>query len=185
MDHEAEGHQRVNGYANDSGRHSTGPEKTRSRRFQHPRFGQTWLRSTGSPIPTTHASRGAACSIYEYTEKEARLGMFRIIQVARHASMPICDWGHWNTSEDERTRLPKNVGDGQGVNKCMPQRASKAVIGATGFGVHSLRATAATNPLDHEVYVINRHDWLWHASVATIRVYDRRKNRPGIRLPQG
>jgi integrase/recombinase XerD len=46
------------------------------------------------------------------------------------------------------------------------------------FGAHSLRATAATNALDHEVDIAKVQEWLGHANIATTRLYDRRKTRP-------
>ena len=47
-----------------------------------------------------------------------------------------------------------------------------------GFGVHSLRATAATNALDHEADIAKVQEWLGHSNIATTRLYDRRKTRP-------
>jgi len=47
-----------------------------------------------------------------------------------------------------------------------------------GFGVHSLRATAATNALEHEADIAKMKEWLGHANIATTRIYDRRKSRP-------
>ena len=47
-----------------------------------------------------------------------------------------------------------------------------------GLGAHSLRATAATNALDHEADIAKVQEWLGHANIATTRLYDRRKSRP-------
>lgn len=47
-----------------------------------------------------------------------------------------------------------------------------------GFGVHSLRATAATNALEHEADIAKVQEWLGHANISTTRLYDRRKSRP-------
>ncbi len=47
-----------------------------------------------------------------------------------------------------------------------------------GVGVHSLRATAATNALDHQSDIAEVQKWLGHANIATTRLYDRRKSRP-------
>jgi integrase len=47
-----------------------------------------------------------------------------------------------------------------------------------GLGVHGLRATAATNALDHEADIAKVQEWLGHANIATTRLYDRRKSRP-------
>lgn len=51
---------------------------------------------------------------------------------------------------------------------------------ALGFkiGAHSLRATAATNALDHHADIAKVQEWLGHANIATTRIYDRRKTRP-------
>ena len=46
------------------------------------------------------------------------------------------------------------------------------------IGVHALRATAATSALDHESDIAKVQGWLGHASIATTKIYDRRKTRP-------
>lgn len=55
-----------------------------------------------------------------------------------------------------------------------------AKIGLEGarLGPHALRATAATNALDHEADIAKVQEWLGHANIATTRIYDRRKTRP-------
>ncbi|KAE8759635.1 tyrosine-type recombinase/integrase [Paraburkholderia madseniana] len=65
-----------------------------------------------------------------------------------------------------------------GVYKCVLAWAVHAKIAVEGFGVHSLRATAATNALDHEADIAKVQEWLGHANIATTRLYDRRKQRP-------
>ena len=47
-----------------------------------------------------------------------------------------------------------------------------------GLGVHSMRATAATNALLHQSDIAKVQEWLGHANVSTTRLYDRRKTRP-------
>jgi site-specific recombinase XerD len=47
-----------------------------------------------------------------------------------------------------------------------------------GFGPHSLRATAATNALDHRADIARVQEWLGHADISTTRLYDKRQNRP-------
>jgi site-specific recombinase XerD len=51
---------------------------------------------------------------------------------------------------------------------------------ALGFeiGAHSLRATAATNALDHQADIAKVQEWLSHANISTTRIYDHRKTRP-------
>lgn len=52
--------------------------------------------------------------------------------------------------------------------------------GVLGFpiGVHSLRATAATNALDHDADIKKVQEWLGHANIATTQIYDRRRSKP-------
>jgi integrase len=52
--------------------------------------------------------------------------------------------------------------------------------GALGFeiGAHGLRATAATNALDHHADIAKVQECLRHANIATTRIYDHRKTRP-------
>jgi len=47
-----------------------------------------------------------------------------------------------------------------------------------GFCVHSLRATAATNALEHQADIAKAQEWLGHANVSTTRLYDKRHIRP-------
>ncbi len=51
---------------------------------------------------------------------------------------------------------------------------------ALGFeiGAHSLRATAATNALDHQADIAKVQEWLGHAYIATTRIYYHRKTWP-------
>ena len=42
---------------------------------------------------------------------------------------------------------------------------------------HGLRATAATNALDHDADIAKVQEWLGHANISTTRLYDRRNTR--------
>ncbi len=44
-------------------------------------------------------------------------------------------------------------------------------------GAHSLRATAATNALEHQADIAKVQEWLGHASISTTRIYDHRRTR--------
>lgn len=46
------------------------------------------------------------------------------------------------------------------------------------MGPHALRATAATNALDHGADIAKVQEWLGHSNISTTRLYDRRKTRP-------
>ena len=53
--------------------------------------------------------------------------------------------------------------------------------GQLGFliGAHALRATAATNALDHQADIAKVQEWLGHDNIATTRaIYDHRRTRP-------
>lgn len=65
-----------------------------------------------------------------------------------------------------------------GVYKIVLAYAAGAHIEVQGFGVHSLRATAATNALEHEADIAKVQEWLGHANIATTRIYDHRRSRP-------
>ena len=64
-----------------------------------------------------------------------------------------------------------------GVYKMLAGYAASVHIEVAGFGPHALRATAATNALDHDADITTVQAWLGHASIATTRMYDRRKMR--------
>ena len=46
------------------------------------------------------------------------------------------------------------------------------------FGPHAMRATAATNALEHGADIAKVQEWLGHANIQTTRIYDRRNSRP-------
>ena len=46
------------------------------------------------------------------------------------------------------------------------------------LGVHALRATAATNALEHGADIAKVQEWLGHADISTTRLYDKRGSRP-------
>jgi len=56
--------------------------------------------------------------------------------------------------------------------------ARKVGLHIPGFCTHSLRATAATNALDHKADISRVQEWLGHANISTTRLYDKRKSRP-------
>lgn len=66
------------------------------------------------------------------------------------------------------------------VRKLIAYYGKKAGIKAVveGFRVHSLRATAITNALEHQADIAKVQEWAGHNNIATTRLYDRRKSRP-------
>ncbi len=49
---------------------------------------------------------------------------------------------------------------------------------AHGFRTDSLRATAATNALEHGAGIAKVQEWLGHAGVSSTRLYGKRQSRP-------
>lgn len=56
--------------------------------------------------------------------------------------------------------------------------AKDAHIPTDAIRPHGLRATAATNALEHGADIAKVQDWLGHSSIATTRLYDKRASRP-------
>lgn len=65
-----------------------------------------------------------------------------------------------------------------GIYAMVGRYARAAGIEVDGLGVHGLRATAATNALEHEADIAKVQQWLGHSSISTTRIYDRRASRP-------
>lgn len=65
-----------------------------------------------------------------------------------------------------------------GVYKILKACAAQTGVSGPGIGPHSLRATAATNALDHNADIAKVQEWLGHANISTTRIYDRRRSRP-------
>jgi site-specific recombinase XerD len=65
-----------------------------------------------------------------------------------------------------------------GIYRLVEAYAKQAGIEVAGLGVHGLRATAATNALEHEADIAKVQAWLGHASISTTKLYDRRQMRP-------
>lgn len=95
--------------------------------------------------------------------------------------------GHTDDLSSPLFRPVKNTVDGElerqltpsGVYACVVKKYAKQIgVSLDGFCVHSLRATAATNALEHEADIAKVQDWLGHANISTTRLYDKRKTRP-------
>ncbi len=69
---------------------------------------------------------------------------------------------------------------GQAITPDGVYKLVRAYSGALGFeiGTHALRATGATNALDHAADIVKVQEWLGHANIATTRIYDHRRTRP-------
>ncbi len=65
-----------------------------------------------------------------------------------------------------------------GIYVLVGSYAKTAGIEVAGLGVHDLRAMAATNVLEREADIAKVQAWLGHANISTLRIYDRRQQRP-------
>ena len=65
-----------------------------------------------------------------------------------------------------------------GIYALVGRYARTTGLEVDGLGVHGLRATAATNALEHEADIAKVQQWLGHANISTTRIYDRRESRP-------
>lgn len=121
------------------------------------------VRGKGNKLRYVPLHPGAAGAIVAYLEaaghgKDSHSALFRSI------------------SNNSRDRIASITPDG--VYKMLSSYAKALQIDVAGFGPHALRATAATNALDHGADIAKVQEWLGHANIATTRVYDRRQNRP-------
>ena len=78
-------------------------------------------------------------------------------------------------TRNNRTSRSERAITGNGIYKLV--RAYSAQLGSE-IGTHALRATAATNALDHQADIAKVQEWLGHANIATTRIYDHRRTRP-------
>lgn len=131
--------------------------------FKHERRGVPHLKVTGKGSKTRYVPLHPAASrlIHDYLELA----------------------GHGEQENSALFRPVKNNTGSGLVNAITPDgvyRVVRAYSTELGFkiGVHSLRATAATNALDHQADIAKVQEWLGHANIATTRIYDHRKTRP-------
>jgi integrase len=79
---------------------------------------------------------------------------------------------------NNRTGTLETALTGDGIYKLLKRYGAKAGISMDGLCLHALRATAATNALEHQADIAYVQMWLGHSSIATTRLYDRRRSRP-------
>ena len=79
---------------------------------------------------------------------------------------------------NNRTSTLEEAITGDGLYKMVKSYAAKAEVHVDGLCLHALRATAATNALEHSADIAFVQMWLGHANISTTRLYDRRRSRP-------
>ena len=117
-------------------------------------------------------------------------GKMRFVPVHPGTLERISDYlaraGHGDDSKGALFRPVKNPVDGvlekplsgDAIFKLVRFYSMKLGLDAKAVCVHGLRATAATNALDHQADIAKVQEWLGHANIATTRLYDRRKMKP-------
>jgi site-specific recombinase XerD len=137
--------------------------KLRVRDFRHARRGVPHLKVAGKGEKTRYLPLhpGTNALIHDYLEAAGHVAddngaLFRPVRNNR-------------TGRLEKALTPDAV-----------YRLVRGYSAALGFqiGAHALRATAATNALDHQADIAKVQEWLGHANIATTRIYDHRKTRP-------
>lgn len=129
-----------------------------------------------------HERRGVA-----HLKVSGKGGKTRYVPLHPAASGLILDYleaaGHGTEDGGALFRSVHHSRDAGSQKAITPDAVYKIVrgySGALGFeiGAHALRATAATNALDHQADIAKVQEWLGHANIATTRIYDHRKTRP-------
>jgi site-specific recombinase XerD len=137
--------------------------KLKVRDFRHSRKGVPHLRVSGKGGKTRYLPLhpGTNALIHDYTaaaghDADESGALFRSVS-------------------NNRTDKAERAITADGVYKLV--RTYSAQLGFE-IGAHALRATAATNALDHQADIAKVQEWLGHANIATTRIYDHRRTRP-------
>jgi integrase/recombinase XerD len=137
--------------------------KLRVRDARHARKGVPHLKVSGKGGKTRYLPLhpGTQALIYDYLE------------AAGHAVDEV--GALFRPVRNNRTGRLERAITADGVYKLV--RGYSAALGFE-IGAHALRATAATNALDHQADIAKVQEWLGHANIATTRIYDHRRTRP-------
>lgn len=117
-------------------------------------------------------------------------GKIRFVPVHPHSMQRISEYleraGHGEAIPSPLFRPVKNsLGSlegfltGHGIYKDVVKKYARQLgFHPSAVCVHGLRATAATNALDHQADIAKVQEWLGHSNISTTRLYDRRKMKP-------
>jgi site-specific recombinase XerD len=129
-----------------------------------------------------HVRRGVA-----HLKVSGKGGKTRYVPLHPAASGLVLEYllavGHGDDDAGALFRPVRNNTTGTLENSITPDgiyrlvRHYSALLGFD-IGAHALRATAATNALDHHADIAKVQEWLGHANISTTRLYDRRKSKP-------
>lgn len=117
----------------------------------------------GSKLRYIPAHPQALASIADYLQACAHAG---------EASAPLF------VSAPRKGKAPLQPMARQRIRDLIARYAMRAGVPSAAVRPHALRATAATNALEHGADIAKVQDWLGHANPATTRLYDKRADRP-------
>ena len=137
--------------------------KLTTKDFKHERRGVAHLKVSGKGSKTRYVPLHPAASglVMEYLEADGRS-----LDVSGSLFRPL----HHSRADGSAAAITPD-----GIYKIV--RRLSAALGFE-IGAHALRATAATNALDHQADIAKVQEWLGHANISTTRIYDHRKTRP-------
>jgi site-specific recombinase XerD len=119
-----------------------------------------------------------------YLRVHGKGGKIRYIPAHLHSLQRIAEYlDAVASARDPKAPLFTSVKDGgplsaQAIYYLVRHYANLSHVDANACRPHALRATWATNALDHQADIAQVQDVLGHSSIATTRLYDRRKSRP-------
>ena len=165
-------------------RRGLGGATIRHRWPRWPRCSNISVRRTPSPTTRSKASSGRgpkaaqaegegfpACAQRSAAPESLRQGRQDALYVAGHG---LAESGAlFRPVRNNRTGRMEDAITADGVYGLVRRYSGQLVIGA-----HALRATAATNALDHQADIAKVQEWLGHANISTTRIYDHRRTRP-------
>lgn len=96
------------------------------------------------------------------------------LEAAGHVDSPKA----WLFVSAPRKGAPPAPMHRQRIRDLIARYATETGLPANLIRPHALRATAATNALEHGADIARVQDWLGHANPATTRLYDKRLDRP-------
>jgi site-specific recombinase XerD len=123
----------------------------------------------------------------QHLEVHGKGGKTRYVPLHRVAIAAVSDYldaaGHGDQAAGGLFRPLRDKRVERAQKAITPDAIYKIVRGysrALGFeiGAHALRATAATNALEHNADIAMVQEWMGHANITTTRIYDHRRTRP-------
>ncbi len=115
---------------------------------------------------------------------EGKGGKVRYVPLHQGAAVAIQEYLDAGTSNADNAPLFRSMRANQrlstqGIYKdvVIKYGAEIGIVDMALFGPHVMRATAATNALEHGADIAKVQEWLGHANIQTTRIYDRRHSR--------